>query len=105
MSKTEHRGRPSQNIEPIHKYTQTFNNEDRTISTWVWDKTICSKGPLYVDIEYPNSAGITKLEKEKFNIEKKYVAEPGQRKPRILKIDKQRLEEIEKLLTIEYNKL
>lgn len=105
MSKKDNRGRPSENVVEKLIYTQTFNNLDGTTSVWEWDKTINKNGPISVDILYPNHQEIDKINKQKDKILSKYLAKPGERKPRILKVDKQRLEELEEKLTIEYNKL
>lgn len=99
------RGRPKENDTPVLKYTQKFKHLDGSITTWVWDKTINKNGPISVETEYKGYGKIDKLLKEQADINNKYLAKEGERKPRILKIDKQRLEQIEIELEQEYKQL
>jgi len=39
----------------MEKYTQVFKTSDGIKTTWVWDKSIASKGPVSVEIDYPKN--------------------------------------------------
>lgn len=89
------RGRPKENDEPLLKYTQVFENPDGSKATWVWDKTIHRNGPISVEFEEYISPELKKLIKERNDIVAKYDTPEGERKKRITKIDKARLEELD----------
>lgn len=101
--KVQHRGRPKDNDVEVLQYTQIFKFPNGQIQTWVWDKIRHPRGPISVEIEYPKNKFIDSLEKEKADIINKYMAVPGERKPRIQKKDKLKLEELEKLINKEYD--
>jgi len=92
------RGRHVDNITPILKYTQIFKEYDGTVYTWIWDKEINPNGPLSVTINDPQYAVSDKLIKEIDAIEHKYLPKKGERKLRITKLDKDRLETLKKQL-------
>ncbi len=97
MKSTSNKGRPTENITPIIKYTQIFKDFDGAKYTWVWDKEK-SSGPLSVTVDDPQYYKADKLVNELEVLNKKYLPKKGDRKPRILKVDKERIEAIEKEL-------
>ena len=103
MKKTQ-RGRPQDNDVLILEYTQNFKDHNGITYKWVWNKNIFPNGPLSVEINDPQYITSDKLNRELENIEKKYIPKKGERKPRITKEDKQRMEQIEKeLLEFHYS--
>ena len=92
------RGRPIDNDILILEYTQIFKDIKGEIQTWVWDKNKYPNGPLSVSIEDPQYNYSEKLLRELEVLDKKYLPKKGDRKPRVLKIDKERIEEINHLL-------
>jgi hypothetical protein len=89
------RGRPLENDAPLLIYTQEFKSYDGERHIWRWDKTKNKNGPISVEI-FDNRFNISeKLLKELESIEKKYIPKKGDRKPRIIKEDKKRMEQIQ----------
>lgn len=89
------RGRPQDNDIPILVYTQEFKDYSGEKYKWVWDKIKSPNGPLSVEIDDPQFNISEKLLRELDKIEQKYIPKKGERKPRITKEDKQRIEQIE----------
>ncbi len=102
-SKSSNKGRPVENITPILKYTQLFQDKDGTKYKWEWDLNISKYTPLSVEIEDPQYAFSEKLLKELDSINKKYITKGNERKKRVTKEDKKRIEEIELDLTEYHN--
>jgi hypothetical protein len=89
------RGRPLENDVPLLIYTQEFKDYTGERHVWRWDKTKNKNGPISVEIFDPKFNTSEKLLKELENIEKKYIPKYGDRKPRIVKEDKKRMEQIQ----------
>ena len=98
MKSIKGRGRPIESDEIIVKYTQNFRDHTDVKYKWEWDKEKFPNGPLSVTIDDPQFNTSEKLLRELEQIELKYIPKKGDRKPRIVKIDKQRIEEINRLL-------
>ena len=48
------RGRPVEEpIEQKIKYTQVFEYEDGSVTTWYWDKSISTSSPIKTETKYP----------------------------------------------------
>lgn len=92
------KGRPVDNDTPILIYNQEFKDYTGEKFNWVWDKTKFLNGPLSVEIFDSEFNESEKLLREFEKLEEKYIPEKGNRKPRITKIDKQRMEQIQKEL-------
>jgi hypothetical protein len=88
------KGRPISNDVEILIYTQEFKDYDGEKSKWVWNKEIFKNGPLSVEFDDPIFTKSEKLIKELDIIEKFYISKKGDRKLRITKIDKKRIEDI-----------
>ncbi len=74
----ERRGRPTENNEPILKYTQVFESEDGCKEIWIYDKTKYPYGPLSVEIKYPKQYKTFAEEQEELPATKrKYCTEQG----------------------------
>jgi hypothetical protein len=86
------------NDAPILVYTQEFRDHTGERHVWEWDKTKFKQGPLSVEIFDPRFINNDKLLKELEKLENKYIPKKGERKLRLTKIDKQRMEEIQKEL-------
>lgn len=99
ISKSSNKGRPTENITPILKYTQIFQDKDGCKYVWDWDLNISKHAPLSVTIDDPQYAFSEKLLKELDAINKKYITKGNERKKRVTKEDKQRIEQIELDLT------
>jgi len=89
------RGRPVENDTPLLQYTQEFKDPKGEKYIWVWDKTKFNNGPLSVEIFDPQFNTSEKLLRELEKLEQKYQPKKGDRKPRITKADKQRMEQIQ----------
>lgn len=89
------RGRPQDNDVPILKYTQNFKDYNGCKYTWVWDKNISPHAPLSVSIDDPQYNVSEKLLRELEKLNEKYTPKKGDRKPRITKADKARMDEIQ----------
>ena len=51
------RGRPkAEPIEEIVKYTQVFKYDDGAVTTWYWDKSISTDGPIKTETKWPKGA-------------------------------------------------
>lgn len=96
--KSTNRGRPIENDTPILIYTQEFNVYNGEKQIWNWDKTKFKNGPISVEFFDPVFTVSEKLLKELEKINTKYLPKKGERKTRITKEDKQRIEIIEKEL-------
>jgi hypothetical protein len=92
------RGRPVDNDTPRLIYTQEFKDHTGERHVWRYDKTKFKNGPISVEIFDPQFNISEKLLRELENIEKKSISKVDGRKIRILKKDKQRIEEIKKEL-------
>lgn len=92
------RGRPVENDTPLLQYTQEFREHTGEKFIWVWDKIKSPNAPLSVTIEDPQFNTSEKLLRELEKLEQKYQPKKGDRKPRITKVDKQRMEQIQKEL-------
>jgi hypothetical protein len=92
------RGRPVDNDTPILIYKQEFKDIKGEKHIWTYDKTKFSNGPLSVEIFDPRYNESEKLLRELEKLEDKYTPKKGDRKSRITKIDKQRMEQIQKEL-------
>jgi len=103
ISKSSNKGRPVENITPILKYTQHFQDKDGTRYKWEWDLNISKHTPLSVEIDDPQYAFSEKLLKELDTLNKKYITKGSERKKRVTKEDKQRIEQIELDLTEYHN--
>lgn len=97
------KGRPVENINPILKYTQNFEDKDGTKYKWEWDLTKSKSSPLSVEIDDPQYDFSEKLLKELDTLNKKYITKGSERKKRVTKEDKQRIEQIELDLTEYHN--
>ncbi len=92
------RGRPKEPDNTIIlQYTQNFKEHTGVKYKWIWDLTK-SNGPITVEIEDPQFHNSEKLLRELLILEKKYEPSKKGRKPRITKIDKLRMEQIQKEL-------
>jgi hypothetical protein len=101
----KHRGRPQDNDTLILEYTQFFKDHNGSSYKWTWNKNISKSGPISVTIEDPQYAISDRLNRELESIEKKYIPKKGDRKPRVTKEDKLRMEQIEKeLIEFHYSK-
>ena len=89
------RGRPVENDTPLLQYTQEFREHTGEKYIWVWDKIKSPNSPLSVTIEDPQYIVSEKLLRELEKLEQKYQPKKGDRKPRITKADKQRMEQIQ----------
>jgi len=91
----DNRGRPKE-IEAIKLmvYTQIFKHEDGSVHTWYWDKNRHLNGPYLVEIEEFIDPELEKLIKQRNKIIASYETPPGERKKRITKEDKLKLEEL-----------
>lgn len=98
MIKSSNRGRPTENDQPLEKYTQTFKSHTGEVITWEWDKTKFKFGPISVTIKDPQWSEYDKIENRLYSILEKYEVKGNQRKPRITKADKLEIEKLEKEL-------
>ena len=89
------RGRPQDNDEVILEYTQVFKDPKGEKITWIWNKNKFPNGPLSVEFDDPQFNVSEKLLRELDTLNKKYEPKKGERKPRITKEDKLRIESIE----------
>jgi len=96
--KSTSRGRPIENDTPRLIYKQEFKDYKGEKYIWIFDKTKFNNGPLSVEIFDPQFNESEKLLRELEKLEDKYIPKKGDRKPRITKIDKQRMEQIQKEL-------
>lgn len=88
MNKSSNRGRPTENITPIFKYTQTFIDHTGSSRIWEFDKNKFHNGPLLVDVIDVEWKEWDKKEKQLNDILIKYSPKRNQRKPRVTKQDK-----------------
>ena len=95
----EHRGRPKENIEIRKKYTMEFDD-----SKWYYDLDKFENGPYLVEIKHPE---LDKL--EKLHLKLKRLKEPkyheNGRKIRTTKINKRKMELVEKAYWKEHYRL
>lgn len=48
------RGRPKDEpVEEIVKYTQVVKHSDGAVTTWYWDKSIRTEGPIKTETKWP----------------------------------------------------
>lgn len=92
MAKITNRGRPSENDQPILKYTQTFKDIYGKITIWEWDKTKSPYSPISVTVKDPQWSEFDRLENKLASLLSKYEVKNNQRKPRITKADKLEIE-------------
>lgn len=103
-TKKESRGRPIDNDTPVLIYTQTFTDIKGEKYIWKWDKTKVSNGPLSVELFEPQYDKADKLQREIDSIERLYEPIKGERKKRITKVDKDKIEYLQKeLLDFHYS--
>ena len=89
------RGRPKETIPTkIFVYTQVFKNDDGGTTTWHWDKHKFPNGPYLVEMEEFIPPELEKLIRKRNKIIASYETPPGERKKRITKDDKLKLEEL-----------
>jgi len=93
--KIERRGRIAENDTLILQYTQEFKEHTGETFTWEWDKTKFPNGPLSVEIKDPQWAQYDKKEKQLVELLAKYEFKKGERKPRVTKVDKELIEQLE----------
>ena len=97
MKSIKGRGRPIENDTPLIEYTQVFKDIKGEKETWKWN-TLKSNGPVVIEFEDPRFNVSEKLLRELESLEKKYEPKKGERKPRVTKEDKLRMETIQKEL-------
>ena len=88
------KGRPADNDTVIKQYTQVFKEHTGETFTWEWDKDI-HNGPISVIIKDPQWAQYDKKEKQLVELLDKYESNGKERKPRITKVDKELIEQLE----------
>ena len=93
--KIERRGRVAENDTLIEVYTQVFKDHMGEVTTWNWDKTKFPNGPLSVEIKDPQCSQYDKKEKQLVELLAKYEVKKGERKPRVTKLDKEAIEQLE----------
>ena len=62
---------PKTQTEPLQKYTRVYTNDDRTVSTWHYDKSKSSSGPIKVEHQYTKEYLDSLKEKKKKAAKKK----------------------------------
>ena len=61
---------PKTQTEPLQKYTSVYTNDDGTVSTWHYDKSKSSSGPIKVEHQYTKEY-LDSLKEKKKKVAKK----------------------------------
>lgn len=100
------RGRPKNAEEyiPQIKYSTSYKDNNGDEYIWYYDKNISNNGPISIELFSPKYSWSEKLLRELDILNNKYIPKKGQRKLRVTKEDKKRIEEIEiDLIEYHYN--